>query len=163
MILLNEPHAARIVERAGRWATVGGVPGTGFEAYARLLHPVDADRTHPNTVDEWGNPVNVEYTRWGWAEVARRNGRVMHPLVQWWRITDEEQTRSWADGWSVGQSDDGWFDPEDLAVLTTHLRAATLTPNDLVVGAWEGTGNPPWAEGGRDARARPHAVPLAGP
>lgn len=155
MILLNEAaRGAWIVERAGRWASVGGVAGTGFEAYARLLHPVDAHRTDPNTVDEWDNPVDVEHTRWQWAEVAHRNDRVMHPLVQWWRITDEEQTRSWADGWSVGQSDDGWFDPEDLAILTVHLRAATLTPGDLVIGAWEGTGNPQWAEGGRNALAR---------
>jgi hypothetical protein len=83
VILLTE--AARgewIIERAGRWATVGAVAGTGFEAYARLLHPVDAHRTDPNTLDEWGNPVDVEHTRWRWAEVARRNGRVMHPLVQ---------------------------------------------------------------------------------
>ena len=143
-----------LVKRAGRWATVGGVAGTGFEAYARLLHPVDANRTDPSTLDEWGNPVEVEHTRWRWAEVARRNGRVMHPLVQWFRISNNEQTRHWSDGWCVGQSDDGWFNPEDLAVLTTHLRAATRTPDDLVIGAWEGTGNPPWAEGGRNTLAR---------
>ncbi|WP_181440195.1 hypothetical protein [Curtobacterium sp. MCLR17_039] len=155
MLLLTEAlRGDWLVKRAGRWATVGGVAGTGFEAYARLLHPVDAHRTDPNTVDEWGNPIDVEHTRWRWAEVARRNGRVMHPLVQWFRISDDEHTRDWSDGWSVGQSDDGWFNPEDLAVLTTHLRAATRNPDDLVIGAWEGTGNPPWAEGGRNTRAR---------
>jgi hypothetical protein len=155
MILLTEAvHGAWLVDRAGRWATVGGVAGTGFEAYARLLHPLPAQRTDWNTTDEWGNALPVESTRWRWAEVARRNGRVMHPLVQWFRISDTEQTQDWPDGWSVGQSDDGWFDPEDLAGLTTHLRVATGTPDDLVIGAWEGTGNPPWAEGGRNALAR---------
>lgn len=155
MLLLTEAvRGAWLVERAGRWATVGGVAGTGFDAYARLLHPVGAHRTDRNTTDDRGGPVDVEHTRWRWAEVARRNGRVMHPLVQWFRITDNEQTRDWADGWWVDQSDDGWFDPADLAVLTTHLRVATGTPDDLVVGAWEGTGNPPWAESGRNGRAR---------
>jgi len=80
----------------------------------------------------------------------------MHPLVQWFRISDTEQTRDWPDGWSVGQSDDGWFDLEDLAVLTAHLRVATRTPDDPVIGAWGGTGNPPCAEGGRNALARAH-------
>jgi hypothetical protein len=155
VILLTEAaRGAWLVERAGGWATVGGVAGTGFEAYARLLHPLQAHRTDPNTTDEWGSALTVECTRWRWAEVARRNGRVMHPLVQWFRISDSEQTRDWPDGWSVGQSDDGWFDPEDLAVLTTHLQVATRTPDDLVIGAWEGTGNPPWAEGGRNEFAR---------
>ena len=61
--------------RAGAWATVGGVAGTGFEAYARILHPVRAWRTDPTITDEWGSPLIVEDTRWGWAEVARRNAR----------------------------------------------------------------------------------------
>jgi len=154
ILLTGATRGAWLVERAGRWATVGGVAGTGFEAYARLLHPLRAHRTDPSALDEWGNPVDVEHTRWRWAEVARRNGRVMHPLVQWFRISDNEQTMDWPDGWRVDQSDEGWFDPEDLAGLTTHLRVATRTPEDLIIGAWEGTGNPPWAERGRNALAR---------
>jgi hypothetical protein len=96
-------------------------------------------------------------------EVARRNGRVMHPLVQWFRLSDTEQTTDWPDGWRVDQPDDGWFDPEALAVLTKHLSVATRTPDDLVVGAWEGTGNPPWADGGRNelARSLAHADAVA--
>ena len=147
MRLLSEASRGDwLVARAGRWASVGGVAGTGFEAYARLLHPVGAHRADLDTTDEWGDHPDVEHTRWRWSEVARRNDRVMHPLVQWQRLTDDEQTTSWADGWRVDQSDDGWFDPQDLAVLTTHLRSATSTPGDLVVGAWEGTGGPPSAE-----------------
>lgn len=128
-----------LVERAGRWATVGGVVGTSFDAYVRLLHPVHAHRFGADTLDEPGVLREVEHTRWPWAEVARRNSRVMHPLVQWSRISDGDRSRDWADGWRVDQSDDGWFDPEDLAVLTIHLRTATRTPEDLVVGAWDET------------------------
>lgn len=102
-----------LVERVGRWATVGGVAGTGFDASVRLLHPVHAHRSAADTLDELGVLREVEHTRWPWAEVARRNSRVMHPLVR--------------------------FDPEDLAVLTIHLRTATLTPEDLFVGACDET------------------------
>lgn len=155
MLLL--PDASRgtwLVGRAGGWATVGGVAGTGFEAYARLLHPVRAHRADPTRTDPCGGAREVEHTRWPWAEVARRNDRVVHPLVQWRRLTDDEQTMDWPDGWRVDQTDEGWFDPADLAALTTHLRGATRTPEDVLVAAWEGTGNPPWADRGRHARAR---------
>lgn len=134
MLLLTEAlRGAWLVERAGRWATVGGVAGTGFDAYVRLLHPVDAHRTDTDTTDEFGGPSTS----------STPDG-----------ITDDEQARVWPDGWRVDQSDDEWFDPEDLEVLTDHLRVATRTPDDLVVGVWEGTGNPPWAENGGDRRAR---------
>lgn len=91
MRLLSEPSRGDwLVARAGRWASVGGVAGTGFEAYARLLHPVGAHREDLDTTDERGDHPDVEHTRWRWAEVARRNDRVMHPLVQWQRLTDDE-------------------------------------------------------------------------
>lgn len=128
-----------LVGGAGRWATVGGIAGTGCDAYVRLLHPVSVQLSDADTLDERGVHREVEHTRWPWAEVARRNGRVVHPLVQWSRISDGDQSRDWADGWRVDQSDDGWFDPHDLAVLTTHLRTTTQTPENLVVGAWDET------------------------
>ncbi|WP_069712898.1 hypothetical protein [Curtobacterium sp. ER1/6] len=154
LLLPDASRGAWLLERAGGWATVGGVAGTGFEAYARLLHPVSAHRAGPRGTDVWGDARDADHARWRWAEVARRNGRVVHPLVQWRRLTDDERTTDWPDGWRVDQTDDGWFDPEDLAVLTTHLRDATRTPDDLIVAAWEGTGNPPWAGRGGHARLR---------
>jgi hypothetical protein len=64
VILLTEAvRGAWLVDRAGRWATVGGVAGTGFEAYARLLHPLQAHRTDPDTTDEWGVARTAESTR----------------------------------------------------------------------------------------------------
>ncbi len=48
------------------WVT--NLVGSGFQAYARLLHPLGQP----------GAPT--------WAEVARANGRTMHPSVQWDRI-----------------------------------------------------------------------------
>ncbi|MGX1805083.1 hypothetical protein ACWIGI_05160 [Nocardia sp. NPDC055321] len=131
----------RLLARVGENGP-GSVAGTGFEAYARILHPVEATRRDGTVIDEWGTPAIVEEARWPWAEVAARNGRVMHPLVQWRNLTDgeDEAAMSFADGWSVGQSEEGWFDPSLLAALTVHLRAATATPDELTAGVWNGFG-----------------------
>lgn len=126
--------------RAGAWATVGGVAGTGFEAYARILHPVQAWRTDPTITDEWGSPLIVEDTRWGWAEVARRNARTMHPLVQWFSLTDREERREWPDGWAVGQAEEGRLPAELLAALTGPLARNTRTPELLTAAFWIGWG-----------------------
>ncbi|MBF6345436.1 hypothetical protein [Nocardia cyriacigeorgica] len=130
-----------LLARAGEHG-VGNVAGTGFEAYARILHPVEAVRRDATAIDEWGCPAIVEQTLWPWAEVAARNGRVMHPLVQWRNLTDGEDdaARSFDDGWEVGQTDEGWFDPRLLAALTTHLRAATEAPDEVTAGVWNGFG-----------------------
>ncbi|SUA73293.1 Uncharacterised protein [Nocardia otitidiscaviarum] len=121
---------------------VGSVAGTGFEAYARILHPVEAIRRDVTVTDEWGNPAIVAEAMWPWAEVAARNGRVMHPLVQWRRLTDDEDeaAMSFDDGWEVGQTVEGWFDPKLLAALCVHLRAATETPEQVTAGVWNGFG-----------------------
>ncbi len=117
-----------LLERVGDWARVGGVAGTGFEAYARILHPVPAHR-------------GDEQARWPWCEVARRVGATMHPLVQWNRFAALHQGRDFDDGWAVGQVPEGFLDLDLLAVLVGHLSGATSTPGDLVVGFWEGSGD----------------------
>ncbi|MFC9997389.1 hypothetical protein [Nocardia sp. NPDC127526] len=123
---------------------VGCVAGTGFEAYARILHPVEATRRDATITDEWGRPAIVAEAMWPWAEVAARNGRVMHPLVQWRNLTDgeAEAARTFDDGWTVGQTVEGWFDPTLLAALTVHLRAATDTPEQVTAAVWNGFGEP---------------------
>ena len=116
-----------LLERVGDWAQVGGAAGTGFEAYARILHPVPAHR-------------GEEQARWPWSEVAERVGGTMHPLVQWNRFADLHQGLDFADGWSVGQTREGFLELDLLSVLVGHLSAATSTPGDLVAGFWEGSG-----------------------
>ncbi|NUS44371.1 MAG: hypothetical protein HOQ24_11865 [Mycobacteriaceae bacterium] len=122
---------------------VGDVAGAGFDAYARILHPVEAVRRHAAVTDEWGCPEIVAESMWPWAEVAARNGRVMHPLVQWRNLTDgeNEEAMSFDDGWQVGQSVEGWFDPTLLAALTAHLRTSTRTPEQVTAGVWNGFGD----------------------
>lgn len=123
-----------LIDRAGKWATVSGVAGTGFEAYARILHPIPVSRW-----DEENRRISEE-TTWSWKQVAERLGRRLHSRTEWMELTDGESllNRPDADGWRIGQSLEGWFDPELLARLTVHLREATATPDDLTLAFWEG-------------------------
>ncbi|WP_062296953.1 hypothetical protein [Demequina maris] len=124
--------------RAGAWATVGGVVGLGFEAYARILHPVPARRLSWDDPGTGMVPRVVEQREWSWAEVADAVGGVMHPLVQWRRLADENGFVMLDDGWEVGQTRDGWLDPRLWAALVPHvLRAGS---SEVTLGIWTGWG-----------------------
>ncbi|MEN3122885.1 hypothetical protein [Janibacter sp. LM] len=129
-----------LIDRVGDWGLVGGVAGTGFDSYARILHPVPVTRWDRSVVDEWGMPRLLEETRWPWSEVAARQGLTTHPLVQFNRLADVHEGVELADGWRVGQTQEGFFDLDLLAGLTEHLAVATTTPDDLVTGIWAGWG-----------------------
>jgi hypothetical protein len=129
-----------LAARAGRWASVGGVAGTGFDAYARLLHPIGVRREDLDVTLEWGQHPVVEKTQWAWATIASRTGRTMHPLVQSRRLTNNERLMDFPDGWSLEQSREGWLDPILLAALTAHL--STTSPDDIVIAIWNGWGLP---------------------
>lgn len=123
------------------WGRVGDVAGAGFEAYARILHPVPAHRVDLAVTDRWGmHPVLEEETLWPWSEVAGRQELTMHPLVQWNRLADIHDGIDFADGWRVGQTREGDFEAALLAGLVEHLQQATVTPEELVVGVWDGWG-----------------------
>lgn len=130
-----------LLERVGGWGQVGGVAGSGFEAYARILHPVPASLVDVDVADEWGIHPTLEHSTWTWSQVAERQGLTMHPLVQWNRLADMDQGLDFDDGWQVGQTQEGFFDLELLAALTEHLARETTAPQDLVAGIWNG-----WAE-----------------
>lgn len=127
-----------LLERVGDGARVGGVAGTGFEAYARLLHPVPARRDDLTVEDEYGMHPTLEETRWPWSRVADRQGLTMHPFVQWNRLADLHQGADFDDGWRVGQTEEGLLDLELLAALTEHLDAATDASDGVVAGFWKG-------------------------
>jgi hypothetical protein len=123
-------------------ATVAGTVGTGFEAYARILHPIPARRfdLDPSHRDNYGMRAITEEKTWPWAELARRNGPVMHPLVQWRRLTDDESRMSFADGWDAEQVREGFLEPGVLAELIGAVSDTTDTATGLTVGIWEGWG-----------------------
>lgn len=129
-----------LLQRVGDWGRVGGVAGTGFEAYARVLHPVPASLEDLTITDEWGIHPTLQQTTWRWSHVAERQGLTMHPLVQWNRLADLDEGADFPDGWRVGQTQEGFFDLDLLAALTEHLAGATATPEALVAGIWNGWG-----------------------
>ncbi|WP_156466234.1 hypothetical protein [Janibacter sp. Soil728] len=129
-----------LLERVGGRGRVGGVVGTGFEAYTRILHPVPATRVDLSVTGEWGEHPVLEESRWTWSQAAARQGLTMHPLVQWNRIADLDRGVDFADCWQLGQTREGYFDLDLLAALTEQLAPATTTPEDLVAGIWNGWG-----------------------
>lgn len=120
-----------IVPRLRGWGVVGGTAPRGFEAYARILHPVP--------VGGWQTLDTVEES-WSWADVARVTGRSLHPLVQWQAISgSQDQGVSLGDGWSASPPPLGFFDPRMLAQLAPLLGAATTT-DAATLAIWNGWG-----------------------
>ncbi|OII34866.1 hypothetical protein BIU98_02605 [Curtobacterium sp. MMLR14_010] len=141
MDLIGDPgRGSWLLARAGDAAQVGGIAGTGFEAHARILHPLTAVLEDRTTIDEHGDHLELDEVRWRWADVAARTGTTMRPLVTWSAVSgrDDESDVSFPDGWRVSPPEEGWFDPVVLAALTDHLTRATSTPGDLVAGFWDG-------------------------
>ncbi|PZE24567.1 hypothetical protein [Curtobacterium sp. MCBD17_028] len=135
-------RGAWLVARLGRWASVGGVVGDGWEAYARVLHPMGAVRTEYRDDDPAEHPRDP----WTWSEVARRLRVPLTPLTSSTVLLGEdehgedEHGRDLPDGWSVEPPVQGGLEPRLLAALTSSLRAATTTPDAVTVGVWSGWG-----------------------
>ncbi|MCQ9389444.1 hypothetical protein NQ038_12420 [Brevibacterium sp. 50QC2O2] len=137
-----------LTARAGSWATAGGVAGTGFEAYARILHPLIATRFDPPWAESDAPDFEhreVDRTVWRWADVARRNGRIMHPQVQWTALTDDGSMACTAfpDGWVVSDPAEGDLELDCLATLLEHLAQHTSTAEQLYGAVWDGFSSHP--------------------
>lgn len=111
----------------GAWGEVTG-PGTtpaGYDAYARLLHPVELDdRLVP------------------WAEVAADTGTRIHPLVQWHRLCGvaNEDAMDVTAEWRGSSPEEGNLHPEHLAELLDVLERHTSTADDCWFAVWDGWG-----------------------
>jgi hypothetical protein len=103
---------------------IGSVIPQGFAAYARLFHPVELDGSR----------------RERWSDVAARNGRVVHPEMQFHMIaTPRGQTPSV--NYNRGnQPRMGTIHVEERRILVDHLRTATTTPDLCWFAMWEGFG-----------------------
>jgi len=106
---------------------VGSVVPEGFEAYGRLLHPVE-------TVE--GGVVARER----WSDVAARNGRIVHPEMQFHLVSrpvgepaparyERGQGPSW-----------GSLSLPERRVLVELLAGDTATPDRCWFCVWEGYG-----------------------
>ncbi len=124
----------------------------GFEAYARVFHPVLADRPIETT---WADvsragpfaTVDVEHRTASWSEVAAETGATVHPLMQWRAIVPRASAMPDYVGGFVGPS--GWRYGEPLegtpgralvAALASELTRHTTTPGQGVAAIWEGFG-----------------------
>jgi hypothetical protein len=93
----------------------------GFEAYARVFHPVEVDGPQ----------------RWG--DLARANGRIVHPEMQFHLISTP---RGLTPTKIYGRREPrhGNLPLEQRRLLVQHLRERTATPERCWFGLWEGFG-----------------------
>lgn len=127
---------------AARAATPAGTVGTGFEAYLRILHPVLASCDTPTRADQFEEKCDDGETWWPWAEVARRNNRKMHPLVQWHKLSDDDDqdSLSFPDGRSVARPPECCLEPDLLARLVGHIYTLTRSAESVTAAVWNGFG-----------------------
>lgn len=126
LTLLSDASTAQWVEeRLGdEFAHAGALVPTGFEAYGRLLHPARGPG---------GVPVR-------WSDVARVNGRVVHPLMAFERISRPRAATAHAPPkWDQGPTA-GSLDKDDAVALARFLSDFTATSDRAVFAIWEGYG-----------------------
>jgi hypothetical protein len=119
-----------LTDRINLWGQhwVTNLVDSGFQAYARLLHPLGQP----------GAPT--------WAEVARANGRTMHPSVQWDRIRSPEPFNPDNDQWfqrgraQPGDPMPGQLNTWALEELCAILAGHTATPRTCYFAVWQGCG-----------------------
>jgi hypothetical protein len=115
---------------------------SGFEAYARILHPVQLPSA-------WDRLVR-------WAEVSRWSGVPMHPLVQWHEIALPRVTPTTEPPWRSQGPREGNLFISDAKALIEDLVRSTSGTESCYLCFWSGYG------GGGVTYASP-ALPLAKP
>lgn len=127
----------------------------GFQAYARVFHPVERDRPRgTNTwrgIDERTYSAGVEdiaaslQTEWvTWAKVAASFGTTMHSESQYARLVrcdhDDRGVVIGADGWRYSSPAEGRLDSVSLSAASAVLARHTKTPDAGIAAIWEGWG-----------------------
>jgi hypothetical protein len=109
-----------------------------FEAYGRILHPVD--RIVPQEEAVRPDFQMPEALQLRWADIARQTGRQIHPRVQFDSLigAPREAVRSY-------EAEIGTLSPELYSPLCDLLEAHTSTPQRCWFCLWEGYG---WIQGG---------------
>lgn len=107
--------------------SVGSVVPTGFEAYARVLHPVALHTAHASL---------------RWAEVARLTGRKLHARAQFWCIAGRAALDAADSGWQEGAPRPGELDRETQTELIATLAACDLggAGGECIAAVWDGWG-----------------------
>lgn len=135
-------------------STLSIVP-RGFEAYARIFHPVHRDR--PRDTKTWQGidettyfdgvediDASLETQRVTWAEAAASFNTTMHAEAQYPTIVCQDQDNTTSaiapDGWRYLGTWEGSIDVEALAAIAQVLTCHTATPDTGVAAIWEGWG-----------------------
>ncbi len=139
--------------------TMHDVVPRGFDAYARVFHPVSRERPagrdwpplpfarhaaqwdafHAASPEIVGEPVT-------WAQTATAMGTAMHALAQWRALIapgviaqNEDFARDPA-GWRYIDPREGQLEPTSLAAVAGVLTEHTTTPGSGFAALWEGWG-----------------------
>lgn len=137
------------------WGSILSVVPRGFEAYARLFHPVDRDR--PRKTKTWQGldertyfagvddiEASLETQRTTWTQTAESFGTTMHAQAQYARLVrgDDGAVHAAiaADGWRYGDTSDGRLDAAALTAASAVLARHTTTPDAGIAAIWEGWG-----------------------
>lgn len=132
----------------------------GFEAYARVFHPVYRERpvgvSWPAPADRAGweafiaREHQVDSERVTWQDASRAFGTTMHAEAQWNRIArapalfDDDGSEIIdlrdGEGWRYDAPEEGRLDADALAAVAAHLAGHTTTPDAGYAAVWEGWG-----------------------
>lgn len=135
-----------------RLATNFGEPNTfvprGFEAYARILHPIERDRPQPPETWETiflAEPMEFERELVSWKTVAAAEGKRIQKFTQSSSLSladPQTSTQEWFDsvGWRYSQTIEGDLEGGTLARVAAVLANHTSTPYQGVAAIWEGWG-----------------------
>lgn len=127
----------------------------GFQAYARLFHPIERDR--PQATRTWQGLDQATYfagvhdieaalqtERSTWAQAAASFGTTMHAQAQYARLVRADYGQVdgviAADGWRYGDTTEGRLDTASLAAASAVLAQHTSTPDAGIAAIWEGWG-----------------------
>lgn len=135
------------------WGSILSIVPRGFEAYARLFHPVERDRPRQTTswqgLDEATYFAGVEDVEAApetepatWAQAAASFGTTMHAQAQYARLVRRDYGRVDGviapDGWRYSDTFEGCLDAASLAAASAVLARHTTTPHAGVAAIWEG-------------------------
>jgi hypothetical protein len=140
---------------AEEFGSILSVVPAGFEAYARVFHPVERDR--PRETKTWQGLDQMTYLhgvedieaslqtqRVTWAMAAVSFGTTMHPEAQYARLVRREYGETdgaiGADGWRYSPPPEGCLDVAALAAASAVLARHTSTPDSGLAAIWDGWG-----------------------
>ena len=129
-LMRNVGSAGWVVDRLTGWTSnwgrlIGSIIPSGFEAYARILHPAKQQSE------------DGEWHRVSWSTVASWNGKVVHPQAAFHRIANLDPMMYKKPSWGRAPFA-GTLPEEECGHLVGILRKFTATPTRCYFGVWNG-------------------------